>query len=121
MTILFLDNFRGFSNTYIPIQDVNFFVGENSTGKTSVIGLLKLLSTPEFWFANAFNTEEVNFGHCDDIVSITSNDRSYFSVGYIQIDEGSHKKQEKTVNAFLMTYVERDGVPTPAFYAYYNS
>ncbi len=35
---LYIDNFRGFRITCIPIKDVNFFVGENSTGKTSVYG-----------------------------------------------------------------------------------
>ena len=33
----YVDNFRGFSDTYVPISDVNFFVGENSSGKTSLL------------------------------------------------------------------------------------
>src|SRR4051812_3768119 len=39
---LFIDNFRGFSDAHIPLTEVNFLVGENSTGKTSVLGLLNL-------------------------------------------------------------------------------
>jgi len=31
---LYVDNFRGFRDTYVPIADVNFLVGENSSGKT---------------------------------------------------------------------------------------
>ncbi len=75
MKYLFLDNFRGFTNTYIPIEDVNFLVGENSTGKTSMLGILKLISSHEFWFNNIFDTREVNFGHFKDIASINSLDR----------------------------------------------
>jgi AAA15 family ATPase/GTPase len=37
MEKLYLDNFRGFSDQYIDIRDVNFLVGENSTGKSSVL------------------------------------------------------------------------------------
>ncbi len=39
MIYLFVDNFRGFTNTFIPIEDVNFLVGENSTGKTYIFSL----------------------------------------------------------------------------------
>ena len=46
---IFVDNFRGFRDTCIPITDVNFLVGENSTGKTSILGLLKLLAGPRFF------------------------------------------------------------------------
>jgi predicted ATP-dependent endonuclease of OLD family len=46
---LFVDNFRGFQDTCIPITDVNFLVGENSTGKTSMLSLIKLFSGPDFF------------------------------------------------------------------------
>lgn len=81
---LFIDNFRGFTNAFIPLLDVNFFVGENSSGKTSVLSLLKLLSTREFSWALKFAHPEVNFGHFHDMVSAHSEDRSYFSFGAIE-------------------------------------
>ena len=43
---IYADNFRGFSNTYIPLVDVNFLVGENSTGKMSALDLLRVFSNP---------------------------------------------------------------------------
>lgn len=52
---IFLDNYRGFTDTLVPIKDVNFLVGENSTGKTSVLAILKLLSPPDFWLQNEFD------------------------------------------------------------------
>src|ERR1700723_1679527 len=80
---LFIDNFRGFANTYIQILDVNFLVGQNSTGKTSVMGLLKLLSTPHILWGHDFGDTDINFGHFKDMVSAHSIDRTYFRVGAI--------------------------------------
>lgn len=37
--VLYVDNFRGFSDAYVPLTDINFLVGENSSGKTSLLSL----------------------------------------------------------------------------------
>ena len=120
MKYLFMDNFRGFRKAYLPIKDVNFFVGENSTGKTSVLSLLKLLSTDHFFFGpDYFNSDEIHFGHFDDIVSVNSTDRSYFCVGLIEswTDKATKSKQSKDqFGASLLTFVKRAGVPTIARY-----
>lgn len=117
MQYLYLDNFRGFKNTYFPIEEVNFLVGENSTGKTSMMGILELIFSVEFWFQHDFNSMGVNFGHFNDIVSANSNDRSYFNVGFIQ-DNPSKKNAMK---AFLMTFIEKDGLPFPFIYIHINN
>ena len=31
---LYIDNYKGFVDTFIDFKRVNFFVGDNSTGKT---------------------------------------------------------------------------------------
>ncbi len=101
MKTLYVDNFRGFSNTYIPLCDVNFFVGENSTGKTSILSLLYLLSSPEFWFQQKFNiSRSIQFGNFDDIVSVDSRKKNYFKFGIVD---------SKT--AFLLTFKKKEGVP----------
>lgn len=105
---LFIDNFRGFTNTYIPFVDVNFFVGENSSGKTSVLGLLKLLSTTDFIWAQKFRTEDVNFGHFDDMASAHSSDRTYFSFGLIDDHPAG---SEHGILAILYTFVDHEGLP----------
>lgn len=118
MKILFVDNFRGFSNTFIPIYDVNFLVGENSTGKTSILSLLKLISSPEFWFGEIdFNRGDINFGHFNDIVSINAANRNYFSIGIIEMLEDKLSK-ENQINGFLITFGIREGMPRPILYAY---
>lgn len=111
MRYLYADNFRGFSNTFIPIRDVNFLVGENSTGKTSILGLLKLISSPRFWFEQSFDTEEVKFGHFSDIVSVNALDRSKFSIGIIEDSKIINKNEKEPVKGFLMTFFEKEGVP----------
>jgi predicted ATP-dependent endonuclease of OLD family len=109
MIEIFLDNFRGFQRTLLPVYDVNFLVGENSTGKSSFLGLISLFTSPQFWFYQKFDNDEVDFGHFDDIVSVSSNDRTYFSVGRIERTKGENEKD--TFSAFLMTFVEKEGLP----------
>lgn len=106
----YVDNFRGFSNTYIPLSDVNFFVGENSTGKTSVLSLIKLVSAQKFLLNPEFGDEHVNFGHFSDMVSAHSDDRSYFSIGAISEEEPSNK-QIGVVTGCLLTFMEEQGLP----------
>lgn len=43
ITKLFLNNYKGFKQTIISLKDVNFLVGDNSTGKTTVMNLLYII------------------------------------------------------------------------------
>ena len=118
MEYLFLDNFRGFTQTLLTIRDVSFFVGENSTGKTSVLSLIKILGTPYFWFDQRFNTDEVNLGNFKDIVSVGSSDKSYFRIGLVNIAPEGKRRGEDTnsVYAFLCTFTEEEGTPILSHY-----
>lgn len=117
MKHLYLDNFRGFSDTFVPITDVNFLVGENSTGKTSVLGLLHLISSQRFWFQQNFDMEDVRFGHFRDIVSVHADNRNYFRIGFVGEDkrtEGAPPQSKQTSQlplSFLATYKEHEGLP----------
>ena len=78
---IYIDNFKGFKDTLIPIRKVNFLVGDNSTGKTSVINLVRLLDTVSFWndvdlLANS--DEVIPFR---EMVNQYSLDQSYFTIG----------------------------------------
>jgi hypothetical protein len=106
---LFVDNFRGFSNTCIPITDVNFLVGENSTGKTSILSLIKLFSGPGFLIGQDFDDEGVGFRHFSDMVSAHSADQSYFHIGFAA--ESEDRKRAKTATGCLFTFRERQGQP----------
>lgn len=113
MQFLFMDNFRGFSNTTIPLREVNFMVGENSTGKTSVLGLLHVISEPMYWYGKDFDSQRTIFGHFRDIVSIDSENRRYFHVGFA--DDSIVDDEVDNRFAYLATYTERQGLPHLTF------
>jgi predicted ATPase len=109
MRCLFLDNFRGFRSTMIPLLDVNFLVGENSTGKTSLLTMLHMFSGPSIFMETAFeNSETIAFGHFEEMVSAHSEDKSYFRLGYVA--ETGSGRTKKTTNGILLTYHNIDGL-----------
>lgn len=81
MPVLYFDNFRGFTKTFLPLKNVNFFVGENSSGKTSVLKLIKILSDHRFWFTQEFNSDEAELGYYSEIASHTNKTKKYFEIG----------------------------------------
>lgn len=108
MDSVYMNNFRGFSRTVVPIRSVNFFVGENSTGKSSLLALLELLSRPEFWFNLDFNAGNYEFGGYRDIVSTLSDDRSEFQIGLYKYNQ----KDPKDSVCYLLHFHEaKDGIP----------
>ena len=121
MKYLFVDNFRGFARTVLPIKDVNFFVGENSTGKTSILGLINLIKGPSFWFSQKFDTEEVEFGNFEDIVSVSSPNKSYFRIGFIEIGRETKGNKESSFEGFLLSYRKEEGMPVVSRYTYADS
>jgi predicted ATPase len=65
--LLYLDNFRGFAKTVIPIRPITFLVGENSTGKSSVMSVLHLVRNYSFWSDPDFDTHNQHLGGFDDL------------------------------------------------------
>src|SRR5262245_4076918 len=78
MMTLYFHNFRGFERTTLPLRRTNFLVGENSTGKTSVLAALQILSEAEFWFTGRFSSKHVDLGTFSDIARPGT---KYFQVG----------------------------------------
>lgn len=113
--IFYLDNFRGFQDTFIPINDVNFCVGENSSGKTSFLSLINIFASRSFWIKQKLTGDRSGFRHFDDIVSVQSKKRDYFSIGFIKTlnfkendrDNKSHEEKQ----GVLFTYKKKDGMP----------
>lgn len=108
MDSIYLNNFRGFSNTTIQFCPVNFLVGENSTGKTSVLSIFNLLSSPNFWINLNFNTGDYEFGGYHDIVSVESSDNLEFQIGLHK-----QKQKEDEYNTCYMMHFREDknGLP----------
>lgn len=87
MKTLFVNNFRHFNNVFIELNNLNFFVGENSTGKTSIIKLMGVLSSPGFWNYQIFDKEFFNLGSFTDLVSMDS-ELPFFEVGLLYNNNG---------------------------------
>jgi len=87
ITKLFLNNYKGFKQTIISLKDVNFLVGDNSTGKTIVMNLLYIIDHNLVPFQMNLN-KEVKLGGFDDIVNKYSADKSYFAFGCEKVRNG---------------------------------
>ncbi len=109
MKYLYVDNFRGFQDTLIPIEKVNFLIGENSTGKTSILSILNLLSSAQFWHQPEFNTDQVEMGNFKNIAGLESNKQDYFSVGFLMSE--SEKSGEESVLLISMKFTEVNDLP----------
>lgn len=105
MKILFLNNFRGFQETFIPFKQVNFLVGENSTGKSSILSLLKLMTLPDFWGNDDFNVEDIELGFFNELVSNNTSDRKNFQLAF---HNDEHDRLFKTIK---LNYTNQAGSP----------
>lgn len=113
MTVLYVDNFRGFESSYIPLKTVNFFVGENSTGKSSVLKLIGILSSQGFWRYNIFGEKETALGNFAEIITLGS-EKAHFEVAFI----GPKYQSSDTHSAIKIRFIEKDGYPTPKEISY---
>lgn len=105
---LYIDNYKGFTDTVISFCDVNFFVGENSTGKTAVLNLLEIVSSPNFWFDPDFNQDGIELGYYSEMVSQNSSNRKYFSIGSSKDDSRSQRNHS---NYIWMKFMEKEHAP----------
>ncbi len=115
---LYLDNFRGFEKQYIELNDVNFLVGENSTGKTTLLGLLSLINGGEenIWNMD-FKNDYVDFGTFNDIISKGRRIKKEYAIGV--------KVESKDADWFgyderLIVYSDFEGFPTPSLISMRN-
>lgn len=112
MPYLYVDNFRGFTDALIPLAPVTFLVGENSTGKSSILSLLQIVADFRFWMTTTFKTTETNLGRFGDIVSVSAKNRSYFRIGTFVSDiEPSESKWNPFSATALFTFVNNNGDP----------
>ncbi len=116
MVTLYVDKFRGFKDTIVALADVNFLVGENSTGKSSLLALLHLLSSPDFWFLQNFNLPEYEFGGFADILSAESKRTDEFSFG-LSSSVKHFRTKEKGEYTYLVSYQEKDALPSVTQFA----
>lgn len=98
---IYADNFRGFTNQTIQIKDVNFFVGENSTGKSSILSALTILESLE---SNHFAKFSNGFSDINFYSDATNNERPFIL---------GHSRERKHGKAtFLYEFAQIKGKPS---------
>jgi len=105
MKKLYIKNYKGFEEQVISLKDVNFFVGENSTGKTSILKLINILNSREFWFNEQFNNSEVELGYFDEIINKNSTDK-FFRIG-IEVPYN----EKSSIRRVLIEFTESKSIP----------
>lgn len=110
---LYMDNYRGFNDTLVTLSDVNFLVGENSTGKSSVISLLKVLLSNQFWGDVDLNCNKEEVNTFDELVNQYSKQRDYFTVGQATFGR-------KLFYVLLKYSKDEDGLPKLSEYKTYK-
>ncbi|MBS1196890.1 MAG: hypothetical protein H6R18_675 [Proteobacteria bacterium] len=110
-TFVHIDNFRGFSKALIPLKEVNFLVGENSTGKTSFLELVETFSNIMFWVLDPkFGIPGAQQKHFLDLVSAESDVKKTFTIGAVEISNDAQNQS----NGMLITYENQGGRPVPS-------
>ncbi|MER0215469.1 MAG: ATP-binding protein [Nitrosomonas sp.] len=113
MLYIYMNNYRGFSNTLIPLNKCTFLVGENSTGKSSFLALLQLITRPDFWFFPRFDkTEDLQLNSFSDIVSANSENLTFFDVGIINVS--LKKNGSYDLDVAINRFIEQNTMPTIA-------
>lgn len=125
MKVIYLDNYRGFSDEFIPLKSVNFLVGENSSGKTSFLSSLKVLGSPRFWFRPSFDDPDLHFSSFSEIVSKKSANKKHFTIGFYDSKDDSKddskndsKDDPKIPNLRLITFKNEEGLPAVHKYSF---
>jgi predicted ATPase len=104
MEKIFFKNYKGFNHQIISLEQINFLVGENSTGKTSFLKVINLLSSAEFWYDYEFNNNEVELGYFEEIINKQTNAK-FFQLGV-------EKKSENDEFRILFEFHELNSIPT---------
>ena len=106
---LYIDNFKGFRDTIIPFSSVNFFVGENSTGKTAILNLLEVLSNPVFWIEPDFNPGEIELGYFSEMITQNCQGEKCFALG-VYMDE--EKDSDPYLGYVWIKFCEKESSPS---------
>lgn len=116
MPVFYVDNYKGFTDTYIPLRRVNFLVGENNSGKTTVISLINLLIEKNFFFSQHIRNNAPELGSFDECISKTSaNQQSFrFAVLSNQLNE----QHTGEIGALLLHFENKNNAPQITAFSY---
>lgn len=108
--IFYLNNYRGFDQTFIRTTDVNILLGENSTGKSSFMSIISLLSDPEFLMQGQFKNSYIDLGPFNEILSKGAKSQR-INIGMIKTGNDSIFDKSFFFKALLLTFSPKAGYP----------
>lgn len=97
----YIDNFRGIQEQIVNLQNVTFLVGENSSGKTSIMRAISILSDFRFLMNGEIVSDDKDFYSFDDLISVNRTS-DIFSLGIID---------EKEQMIEILSFENDDGLP----------
>lgn len=115
---LALMNFRGFDDAVIPLSKINFLVGENSTGKSSILSLIEILSGPKFYFNQELASEFCDFSAYEDAVS-RRKPKSKLAIGYFRFNFSAIKRGR--IDSLAFQFVNDNGIAAVSYLAYISN
>jgi len=108
--IFYLNNYRGFDRTFIKTTDVNILLGENSTGKSSFMSIVSLLSDPEFLIQGQFKNSYIDLGPFNEIISVLAKTKR-INIGVIKTGNDSLFDKRFLFKAIYLTFDSKAGYP----------
>jgi energy-coupling factor transporter ATP-binding protein EcfA2 len=116
---LFLENVRSFEGWHdIPIAPATVLLGENSAGKSTLLGMLAIVLHKGFPFdGNLFNRNHFpfEFGGYKSLASNKSS-QNYFSIGFqFDLKKDHNFRQPRDFENFgmILAFREKEGLPVP--------
>lgn len=109
---IFAQSFKGLPDGWHQIASINFLVGENSSGKTSMLDLLSILDTSEYHTANRITGAVDGINTAVDVISRLSGGTTV-SVGYLALrrpliedSDGSDQRSSHDIFGQMTSYVK---------------
>lgn len=106
MKQIYLDNYKGYNQLFLSFKDVNFFVGENSSGKTALLSLINILTTADFWFTGNLNNDNITVGYFNELINKNSSNQTFFRIG---IELNVPSKHNESPAFYLFTFINKKG------------
>ncbi|HEY1136798.1 MAG TPA: AAA family ATPase [Xanthomonadaceae bacterium] len=106
-SVIFMDNFRGFKDCIVDFAQVSFLVGENSSGKSSLLAAAHMLLSEGFWVNPDFNSLGHELGTFDELISRVTDSRKEFTLGCVSLNPKNSAKPF----AAVMSFQEKNGLP----------
>lgn len=100
ISALYIDNYRGFRDIFIKLSKVNFLVGENSSGKTSILKLIAAISSNDFWHSQSLRGVDADLSSFKDMGSDNERGRVRVAVLY-----NSREPDPETVDVAAISIV----------------